>query len=198
MKFKNFADDLIALKEADLKLRDTLIQKGELNNGYNKTMEKLHIKNAAVVNDIIDKIGYPTIDKVGKAASEAAWLVIQHAIGQPAFMRKCCLLLEKAVNEKKANPKNLAYLTDRIAFFEGKPQLYGTNFDWDENGRMSPHPYDDLQKVNLRRKAIGLNTLEEQTAIIRQQFHDENQSPPEDFQKRKQAYDEWRSKVGWL
>ena len=43
-------------------------------------------------------------------------------------------LLEVAVSENKADPKNLAYLTDRVALFEGKPQLYGTQFDWDENG----------------------------------------------------------------
>jgi len=135
---------------------------------------------------------------VGKEASEAAWLVIQHSIGQPDFMKKCTELLDKAVSENKANPKNLAYLTDRIAQFEGKPQLFGTQFDWDENGELSPNEFDDLTKVNQRRKLIGMNTLEEQTEIIRRQAKKENQTAPKDFEKRKEEIDEWKKSVGWL
>jgi len=177
MEFKEIAKRIIELKEKDLELRDRLIQNGQLNDGYHAEMAKLHTKNAGLLNEIIDSIGYPTIDKVGKEASEAAWLVIQHSIGQPQFMKKCAKLLEKTIHKNKANPKNLAYLSDRIAVFEGKPQRYGTQFDWDENGEMSPQHFDDLTKVNQRRKSIGLNSLEEQTEIIRIQIKSENLKP---------------------
>lgn len=197
MNFDNVAAQILALKNADLKLRDKLAQDGQLSGGYNKEMEALHNRNAKSLQDIIDAIGYPTVDKVGKDASEAAWLVIQHAIGQPAFMKRCAALLENAVRENKADPKNLAYLTDRIAVLEGKQQLYGTQFDWDENGELSPNPFDDPARVNLRRKALGLNTVEEQTALIRQRAKSDNQTPPPDFEKRKQEIDEWRRAVGW-
>jgi hypothetical protein len=198
MDYKSIAERIIHLRNADLKLRDILVQNGQLAEGYNKKMEKLHNRNAEILNEIIDTIGYPTIDKVGEEASEAAWLVIQHSIGQPAFMKKCMELLENVVIENKTNPKHLAYLADRIAVFEGKPQLYGTQFDWDENGELSPNLFDDLAKVNQRRKSIGLNTLENQTVIIRRQAENENQSPPIDFEKRRQKYDEWRKAVGWI
>lgn len=112
-------------------------------------------------------------------------------------MKKCAALLEVAVNENKADLKNLAYLTDRIAVSEGRIQLYGTQFDWDENGNLSPHRFDNLAKVNDRRKSIGINTLEEQTEIIRRQAKNENQSPPTDFEKRKQEIAEWKRNVGW-
>lgn len=189
---------IIDLKRQDLQLRDELIKKGTLSNGYDKAMEELHNRNAEILNDIIDTIGYPTTDKVGKEASEAAWLVIQHAIGQPGFMRKCRDLLENAVNENKANAINLAYLSDRIAVLEGQPQLYGTQFDWDESGELSPNAFDDLARVNQRRKLIGLNTLEEQTILIKQRVKSENQTPPEDLEKRKYEIDEWRKRVGWI
>lgn len=197
MEFKEIAKKIIRLKEEDLKLRDQLIQNKQLNEGYNEEMANLHNKNAAILNEIINTIGYPTIDKVGKEASEAAWLVIQHSIGQPAFMRKCARLLEQAVKEKRANPINLAYLTDRIAVYEGKPQRYGTHFDWNENGEMAPQPFDELTKVNQRRKSIGLNTLEEQTALMRKRIKNENQPPPADLEKRKRAIEEWKRSVGW-
>ena len=198
MDYKSIAERLIKRKNADLELRNKLIQDGRLGEGYDEEMERLHHTNAEILNEIIDTMGYPTVDKVGEEASESAWLIIQHSIGQPNFMKKCLKLLENAVAENKANPKNLAALSDRIASFEGKPQLYGSSFDWDENGELSPKPYDDLAKVNQRRKSIGLNTLEEQTEIMRRRVRSENQLPPADIEKRKQEYDEWRKSVGWI
>jgi Family of unknown function (DUF6624) len=192
------ANQIIDLKKKDLQLRDELIGSGKLSDRYDKAMEELHNRNANMLNDIIDQIGYPTLDKVGKEASEAAWLVIQHSIGQPVFMKRCRDLLEHAVKDDKANPADLAYLTDRIAVFEGKPQLYGTQFDWDEHGELSPNIYDDLTRVNERRMAIGFHSLEDQTAMIRKRVESENQAPPKDPEMRKRDLEEWKKKAGWI
>lgn len=197
MKFKEIAEKIIELQHKDLELRNQLIQNGQLGNGYHKEMEKLHHSNADVLNGIINAIGYPTIDKVGKEGSEAAWLVIQHSIGRPEFMKKCAKLLENAVHENRASPVNLAYLMDRIAVFQEKPQKFGTQFDWDEHGEMSPQYFDDIHKVNERRKSIGLNTLEEQTQIIREQTKKNQQTAPIDWAKRKMEIDRWKKLVGW-
>ena len=198
MDYHKIAKTLIELKEQDEALRAALLKKGRLSNTYDPDMEALHNHNAKVLRQIMEKIGYPTRDKVGKEANSAAWLIIQHAIGQPAFMKKSAELLEKAVQENKANPIELAYLTDRIAIFEGQPQLYGTQFDWDEDGKISPNQLDDLAKVNQRRKVLGLPTLEKQTEIMRERVNRENQQAPTDLEERKQEYDEWRKAVGWI
>jgi hypothetical protein len=197
LDYQRIGDEIIDLKNADLALRDELVQSGQISEGYHPGMKAMHDRNAELLNNIIDRIGYPTIGKVGKEASEAAWLVIQHSIGKPAFMKKCLILLERAVNEHKAEPRNLAYLSDRIAVFEGRPQLYGTQFDWDESGLLSPSRYDDVTKVNERRRSIGLNTLEEQTEIIRRNAMKENHTPPSDLAKRKEEADVWSRQVGW-
>ena len=197
MDYKALADRIIELKNADMELRDSLIENGQMGEGYNSEMEKLHNKNAAILNEIIDTIAYPTVDKVGKEASEAAWLVIQHSIGQPSFMKKCEKLLDIAVKQDKANPSNLAFLSDRIASFEGNNQLYGTQFDWDKNGELSPRPFDNLSKVNQRRSSIGLNKLEEQTGIVRDLVKKENQAPPSNIEKRNQKMEKWKKSVGW-
>ena len=198
MDNKIISERIIELKNADLKLRNKLIENKKLFEGYDEEMEKLHKQNAIILDEIINTIGYPTIDKVGKEASEAAWLIIQHSIGSPDFMKRCVEQLQNAVKENQADPINLAYLTDRIATLEGNPQLYGTQFDWDEKGNLSPNLFDDLQMVNQRRQSIGLNSLEEQTEIIRNRIIQENQLPPEDFEKRKQEALEWRRKTGWI
>ncbi len=198
MENKTLAEQIIGLKKKDEELRQLLVESGELFDGYNERMEALHNSNAAELNQIIEQIGLPTADKVGKEASAAAWLIIQHAISQPNFMKKCLLLLEKAVKSDKTNPIHLAYLTDRIAVFEGTPQPYATQFDWDENGELTPSPYDDLDKVNQRRKSIGLNPLEEQIRVMRERAKQENDLPPEDLEQRRQEYNKWRRSVGWI
>ena len=188
---------LYKLIHISIALRDELVQNGQLSERYDEEMKELHNTNAETLKDIIETMGYPTVDKVGKEAHEAAWLIIQHSIGQPEFMKKCAELLEVEVNENKADPIDLAYLTDRIAVFEDKRQLYGTQFDWDKNGNLSPNVFDSIILVNERRKSVGLNTLDEQTEIIRKRVKDEKQAPPTDFEKRKWEIEEWKKSVGW-
>lgn len=198
MNHKDIPEIIIGLQNADLELREKLISDGKLGEGYNKEMENLHNQNAEVLNEIIDIIGFPTVEKVGNHSAYSAWLVIQHSIGKPEFMKKCAELLEIEVKKKKADPRNIAYLTDRIATFGNKPQLYGTQFDWDNNGELSPNDFDDIKKVNQRRKSIGLNTLEEQTEIIRTQAKNENHLPPKDLTQRKTEMEKWKKLVGWI
>lgn len=198
MDYTKITDKIIELRNADLALREKILKNGQLFQGYNEEMKELHNKNAHVLNDIIDSIGYPTIDKVGKEANEAAWMIIQHSIGQPAFMKECKKLLEIAVSKNLQDTINLAYLTDRIAVLQGKPQLYGTQFDWDKNGNLVPNHFDDLDKVNKRRKSIGLNSLEEQTKVMQDRVKDEGQTPPLDFEKRQQELEAWKKQVGWI
>ena len=198
MNFPKIANLIIELKDADLRFREKLIKEKKLSEGYNNEMETLHIRNAEKLNEIIDEIGFPTIEKVGIDASESAWLIIQHSISKPVFMKKCLKLLENVAVENKAYEKNLARLTDRINVLEGKPQLYGTQLDWDENGDLSPNAYDDLTKVNFRRLKIGLNTIEEQTKLIRKQAKNENQTAPKNLHERENEMNIWKRKVGWI
>ena len=198
MNRKDIPEIIIRLQNADLELREKLISEGKLGEGYNKEMENLHNQNAEVLNQIVNIIGFPTVEKVGNHSAYSAWLVIQHSIRKPEFMKNCAELLEIEVKKKKADARNLAYLTDRIATFENKPQLYGTQFDWDENGELSPNDFDDIKKVNQRRKSIGLNTLEEQREIIRTQAKNENHLPPKDLIQRKTEMEDWKKTVGWI
>ncbi len=101
MNYKSIVKKIIDLRNKDLTLRNDLIQKGLMDEGYHEEMEKMHNLNAEELKDIIDQIGYPDINKVGKEASEAAWLVIQHAIGLPDFMKMCQELLKKQLQKKK-------------------------------------------------------------------------------------------------
>ena len=198
MDLEKISQTILRLKEKDDKLRAKLMENKTLSNGYNREMKAIHNSNAKRLNRIIDVIGFPTSEKIGEEASNAAWLIIQHSIGQPDFMKKWAALMAIEVKNGQADKINFAYLTDRVAVFEGNPQRYGTQFDWDENGEMSPAKIDEYDKVNERRKAIGLNSLEEQIKVMRERVKTENQRPPKDYEERKREYDEWRKSVGWI
>ena len=195
-QFPDLARTLIALRDADLELRERLLREGRLNEGYDEEMRAQHDENAAVLAKVLEEYGFPTVTMVGEAGAAAAWLVVQHAIAQPTLMRRYRTLMEGAVARDEARAVQLAYLSDRINTFEGKAQRYGTQFDWDTDGRMSPLPYDDERRVNERRAALGLNTLAEQTAQMR--LAAAETTPPADLGARQRAYERWRRQVGWM
>ena len=85
-------------------------------------METLHGKNASRTREIIAQYGWPTRTLVGVDGEDAAWLIVQHSIGEPDSLRGVVTLLEKAVEAGEAPAWQLAYLTDRIAFYEGCPR----------------------------------------------------------------------------
>lgn len=123
------AKELIRLAEYDLQVREKLLKENKLSNGYNAEMEAVHISNASRLKKIIDLIGWPTQSKVGAEASNAAWLIVQHSIGDAVFMRKSYAMMMMVRND--INRQNIAYLYDRICYLEGRPQRYGTQYDDD-------------------------------------------------------------------
>lgn len=186
------------MQQADLRLRRELMNQSAFHDGYHPAMEAMHLAHAERLQAIMHQIGYPTPEKVGTSGHEAAWLVIQHAISRPAFMRYAAAQLLEALQTGTGDPQHLAYLQDRIAVFSGTPQRYGTQFDWDENDQLSPLEMDDPAAVDARRETLGLPSLAAQTAHIRAQAAAEGQRPPSDRAAKQQRYDAWRKAVGWL
>lgn len=197
MRHPEIAKEIISLQNRDLDYRTRLVNDGKLGNGYDPIMEEIHISNSKRLEAIIKSIGFPTIELVGEEAAEAAWLIIQHSISRPDFMRSCQDWLESEVKEGNASAIHLAYLTDRILVLEGKAQLYGTQFDWDKQGMLSPQRLDSWDTVNRRRQELGLNSLEEQIQKLRQNASDENHKAPDDSSLRQKQFDDWLCKVGW-
>jgi len=97
-----------------------------------------------LLKKIIKEIGWPVISKVGKEASQAAWLVAQHADHDVKF-QEYCLNLMKNASDGDVLKKQIAYLTDRILVNTGKKQLYGTQFYLNKKGVYGPRPIKDLE-----------------------------------------------------
>ena len=191
-------DELLEMIGVDERVRAELVDSGELFDvGYEARMERVHDRNARRLHVIIESVGWPGTDLVGSDGAEAAWLILQHAIAQPDLIRRTLPLLQAAAQEGQASPRHAALLEDRIRFFEGRPQRYGTQFDWDAEGNLSPCAMEDPQRVDERRRAVGLAPLAEQLEDARALAAAEGDGPPADYETYARARDEWAASVGW-
>ena len=186
---------LEAMVAEDRRVRSELAATGELYQGYAPRMAAVHRHNAAALRAVIDDHGWPGRSLVGEAGAQAAWFILHHAIGDPDLQRRCLPLLLRAVAEGEAEPAQAAYLADRICFFERVPQRYGTQFDWDEAGQLSPWELADPQRVEQERHSVGLDPLAERVRQVRQ---DAAGATAPDFAQRQAEMLDWARSVGWL
>ena len=189
---------LLGFRRRDHAKREELAARGDLFDGYHTEMEQVHEANAHELDEILDHDGWPTPSSVGEDAVEAAWMVATHAIGKPAFQRKCLDLLRRAVKAGEARPALWAALVDRIRFNERRPQIYGSLLDWDEQGQLSPWHIEDPEGVAERRRDVGLPPLEQIIREARADAEREGNCPPKPFKDRQTEIEEWARRVGWI
>ncbi|MEM7309637.1 MAG: DUF6624 domain-containing protein [Planctomycetota bacterium] len=106
-----------------------------------------------------------TISEFGPAADQNAWLLAQHADLDVDFQREVLARLTELWPVGETSPRNFAYLYDRVARAEGRPQRYGTQGACAGPGRWEPHPLEDPERVDELRAAMGLEPLEAYVAF---------------------------------
>ncbi len=185
------------MERRDREVRAELVQSGELLDRYHPQMEAVHCENGRRLEEILDEHGWPGRSLVGEDGAEAAWLVAQHAIGMPALMRRASDLLERGIALGEAENWMHAYMDDRIRTFEGRPQRYGTQFDWDAKGHMRPLPIEDPDGVDERRSSVGLESIAERLAKMENHAGAEGEARPADPEERRREFEAWLSRVGW-
>ena len=163
------ARELGEMAERDQQLLQELFETGELpSEEYHPQMRALHESNTSALKEIITKYGWPGISLVGAEGAESAWLIAQHAVSDTKFMSDCIELLKIAMAAGDVEGWQLAFLEDRVRTMSGKDQIYGTQFNVDEEGWPTPFPITEPETVNERRKALGLNSLEERLEEMRE------------------------------
>lgn len=119
------------------------------------------------LKEIVAKYGWPGKSLVGTEGERAAYLLIAHAVKDPAtgapdaaFQRQSVDLMSKMPSGEVTNT-HLASLTDRVLLYEGKRQNYGTMLTRNEKNEKVPQPIEDEAGVDERRAKIGLEPLDE-------------------------------------
>jgi|GEM_PF-50313 len=190
--------ELLALVADDERVRQLLAAEGRLFDGYAPEMEAVHRRNAKRLAGLVDAHGWPGRSLAGEDGAEAAWRIVQHAIGEPALQRRCLPLLEAAAAAGDVPALQPAMLADRIRYFEGRPQLYGTTVGWDRDGQLSPGPLEAPEDVDRRRAALGLPPL---AASLQSgatpEAGDREVRRPADPAKHHADFEAWARRVGW-
>jgi hypothetical protein len=107
--------------------------------------------------------GWFDVRRYGTAPDNAAWLLVQHADGDPAYQASVAALLEPKVATGDTNPANFAYLNDRIALRNGRPQRFATQAEC-VNGKWLAPDIEDPDGLDARRAAMGLEPYRDQLA----------------------------------
>lgn len=178
------------LAQRDLYIREALERRGILEDAYHPEMEKVHKENALALLAYIKTHGFPVLSNAGEKGVQLAWMIIQHAISFPDFQRESLIQMRLAAAAEDYPKDLLAYTDDRIAFFEGRAQLYGTNFDWHQ-GELRPTLIEDPQFLDHRRKALGLPPIAETL------FKIVHSKPPKDLDQKNKEFEIWLKSVGW-
>ena len=108
--------------------------------------------------------GWFTISATGERASSSAWLMAQHADRDRDFQRHVLALMEPLVASGEVTRGNYAYLWDRIAVSENRPQRYGTQGRCTGPGRWEPNEIEDRDRVEALREEAEIGSLVEYEA----------------------------------
>jgi hypothetical protein len=190
------SEELVIMAEEDRAVRAALATEGSLLDGYHPMMVELHRRNAERLHAIFDSVGWPGPEVIGGACWAAIW-VLQHATGSPDVMRRGLGLLRAAERRGEVDPLHVALLEDRILMLEGRPQQYGTQVDWDDDGVLNPLPIADPGDVDVRRRAVGLGPLAEDIEQIRAEARSYGERAPADRAERRAAAEAWARSAGW-
>jgi hypothetical protein len=119
--------------------------------------------NAAALEAIVRRHGWPAADLVGPTASTAALMILLHAPDLD-FRLRCRDLIEQATADGRTPAVHFAYIADHCAVDLGEPQFYGTRVN---PVTLRPYPVRRPDTVDERREDVGLGPLEEQMRALR-------------------------------
>jgi len=124
-------------------------------DSLNQLILRTDARNLPRVTAIIDKYGWPSKSLAG---SLAAFLVIQHS--NLATMQKYLPTMRAAAAKGELAKQNLALVEDRVLTFQDRPQLYGSQYRYNETtGKPEFFPITDEAHVDERRASMGLEPL---------------------------------------
>ena len=112
--------------------------------------------NLVKICNILDTEGFVGKDRVGEDCI-AQWLIIQHSPLE--YQVKYLPLFKEAAKKGDLPKETVAMMEDRIAIRCGKPQIYGTQGKFDENGKFVPAEIADPENVDSRRAEMNMSPL---------------------------------------
>ena len=138
---------------------------GIVDSAQAVAMARADSANTTWLKAYVARWGWPTVAQVGREAVEAAFLIVQHAVHDTAFMRAMLPAVEQARRRGDLDGGAVAMLTDRVEVKAGHGQIYGTQLSL-KGGRWVLDPIADSAGVDARRRRMGLPPLAEYLRLV--------------------------------
>lgn len=101
---------------------------------------------------------FPKISQVGRRQAKAASYMLAHQLDSNA-LKKYLPIVELYCLEGEAEWEFYAIMCDKLQVLKDQPQLYGTQYTVTDKKITGLYKLDDLEKVNIRRRRIGLSPV---------------------------------------
>jgi len=122
-------------------------------------MHAIQCANSAWLRVQMAEIGWFTIADYGADSDNAAWHLVQHADSEVRFQRATLEFLE-SLPQGATSRTNLAYLQDRVAVNEGRPQRYGTQGRCTAEGEWRPYEVEAPAQLATKRESLGIEVAD--------------------------------------
>ncbi len=160
------AEDLAVMKEAGQALRKRIDYLDPESRAQQKLMQHIALVdrvNTGRLKAMVARCGLPSKATHGAQAAADAWLLVEQAERDRAFQKRMLVLVEEAAGASGEDlERSFAYLDDRIAVAEKRPQRFGTQLSarGDDRCALEFAPFDKREQVEARRARMNLPPLD--------------------------------------
>ncbi|MEQ1603353.1 MAG: DUF6624 domain-containing protein [Pyrinomonadaceae bacterium] len=134
-----------------------------------RTAQEIDAPNTKRIEEILNTTGFPTSKAVGIDGVKAYFLILQHSDSIVLRLR-CRKGIGQAWREKVLSPSEYTGFIDRLLVKQGKPQIYGSNFE-SKDGKLIMSKTKDPKNLDKRRKHAGLPTIAEYVEMLKKAYN---------------------------
>lgn len=163
-------EELLRMVKEDQDARHAAIKDKFKDSKLTERAREIDHRNTARLKALVAQHGWLGKSLVGEDGAHDAWLLVQHADKDLAFQKHCLEKMKQGLAKGEVLPKDVAYLTDRVAVAEQRKQTYGTQF-MGKGEEMKPQPIEDEEHVDERRKSVGLPSMAEYKKQMQQAYN---------------------------
>jgi Family of unknown function (DUF6624) len=157
--------DIKVRVESDQAARRKLLAEPK-SEGLARAVDAIDNANLAFLRRLISEKGFPTAAQVGNEGVHLTWVLLQHADQDPKLQSELLPVLEQRFSAGELPANDLARMTDRVLVARGKPQRYGTQFDWFAGDFKLPEA-SRVAEIDSERNQLGMMPLADYVCTIR-------------------------------
>jgi len=155
----------VANIQGEFARRRTVDQAVRRDRSRHSEMAKVDADNTAYLKGVVTDVGWIDVERFGRPAADAAFLLVQHS-GDLPLMLAALPEIERDVRAGRADGQNFALLYDRTRLMSGGKQRYGSQVRENEDGELVVYRLEDPDRVDARRKEMGLTPLRDYLALF--------------------------------